>query len=222
MVSTDNAAKVRIITHMNADHQDSLINYLQHYAHLSSFSARNAQLVDISFESLVISSTPGTKHRILITPPLTAWSEARPRVVAMNAEAVKGLGKSNITVKKYKGPRSFMTVVMVVCVCTYLAFSRRSNFLPGSALYDTLLKYVPHLAKFCLQIHPMVLYPMIAIHAGEAIYMERSRLQKHTVPMFSLLWWKWMVSTFAEGFGALVRFDEVIRDEEQRRQKAQH
>lgn len=38
------AAKTRIITHMNNDHQDSLVRYLEAYHNLSSFTARNAKI----------------------------------------------------------------------------------------------------------------------------------------------------------------------------------
>lgn len=218
----DAAAKHRIITHMNADHQDSLIRYLEYYAHLSPFAARNAKLTDITFDSMTIASSINNVHNVRIKPPMTSWSEARPRVVAIDAEAVKGLGRSSVTVKRYKGPRGWMTVVMVVCVLTFVAFARRGNFLPGSLLYDGLLRYVPGFAKFCWMVQPLVFYPMLAGHAVEAVHMERSRLRKHTVRMFSRTWWMWVISNFVEGLGAFVRFDEVVRDEEERREKAKH
>ena len=218
----DAAAKHRIITHMNADHQDSLIRYLEYYAHLSPFAARNAQLTDITFDSMTIASGNNNIHNVPITPPMTSWPEARPRVVVMDADAVKGLRRSNVTVKRYKGPRGWMTAVMVVCALTFLAFARPGNFVPGALLYDTLLKYVPGFAKFCWRVQPLVIYPMVALHVYEAMHMERSRLRKHTVRMLSRTWWKWMVSTFVEGAGAFVRFDEVVREEEETRAKAKH
>ena len=218
----DTAAKKRIITHMNADHQDSLIRYLEHYCNLSSFAARNARLTDITLDGMTIASSGTKLHDVPIKPPMTAWSEARPRVVDMDAEAAEGLGRSNVTVKRYKEPRGFMTVVMVACLLTYVAFSRRSNFTAGSMLYDMLLWYVPRFSNFCWKVQPLVIYPMVVVHAGRAIYMERSRLRKHTVKMFCGIWWLWMVSTFVEGQGAFMRFDEAVRDEEERKAKAKH
>ena len=218
----DTAAKHRIITHMNADHQDSLIRYLEYYAHLSPFAARNAQLTDITFDSMTIASGNNNIHNVPFKPPMTSWAEARPRVVAMDADAVKGLRRSNVTVKRYKGPRGWMTAVMVACALTFLAFARPQNFVPGALLYDALLKYVPGFAKFCWRVQPLVIYPMLALHVAEAVHMERSRLRKHTVRMFSRTWWNWVVSTFVEGVGAFVRFDEIIREEEEKREKAKH
>ena len=171
---------------------------------------------------MAIASGNNSVHNVPIKPPMTSWAEARPRVVAMDADAVKGLRRSNVTVKRYKGPRGWMTAVMVVCALTFLAFARPENFVPGSLLYDTLLKYVPRFARFCWRVQPLVIYPMLAIHVGETMHMERSRLRKHTVRMFSRTWWMWVVSTSVEGVGAFVRFDEVVREEEEKRAKAKH
>ncbi|MCJ1457588.1 hypothetical protein MMC28_007956 [Mycoblastus sanguinarius] len=220
--SKEAATKTRIITHMNSDHQDSLIRYLQHYAQLSSFSARNAHLANITFDSLTILSSRRTPYTIPIKPPMTAWSEARPRVVAMDAECVVGLGRSNVTVKRYKEPRGFMAVGFVASLLTYIAFSRRANFLAGSILYDSLLKYVPLFANFCWMVQPLVFYPMVIGHGFEATWMARRRLEKHTVPMLSMLWWKWVLGTFVEGVGSFKRFDEIVREEEVKKEKAKH
>ncbi|MCJ1227283.1 hypothetical protein MMC12_003938 [Toensbergia leucococca] len=218
----DEAAKLRIINHMNLDHQDSLVRYLEHFCNLSSFSARNAKLVDIAFDSLVITSNTNSKYTIPIEPPMTSWPEARPRVVAMDSEAVAGLNRSSITVKKYKRPKGFMAVVFIASACTFVAFSKRSNFLPGSWLYDIILKHVPDFAQWCHKIQPLVIYPMLAIHGSETVYLEKSRLQKHNVPRFSKLWWKWVLSTFLEGFGAFVRIDRIVKEEEAKKAKAKH
>ena len=218
----DAAPKQRIITHMNNDHQDSLIRYLQHYAKLSSFSARNARLTDISYNDLTILSSNGTSHTIPMKPAMTSWSEARPRVVAMDSEAVAGLGASDITVKKYKPPRGFMSVVFVACALTYMAFCRRANFVPGSIFYETLLRSAPSFAKFCWTIQPLLLGIMVPLHGGEAIWMVKSRLEKHTVRMFSRVWWMWVSSCFVEGIGSFVRFDECVREEKARREGMKH
>ena len=220
--SADEAAKQRIITHMNNDHQDSLIRYLRHYARLSNFSARNAHLADISFNNLTILSSNGTPHVIPIKPAMKSWSEARPRVVAMDGEAVAGLGASNITVKKYKPPRGFMTVVFVVGALTLVSFCRRTNFEPGSVFYDTLLKNIPSFANFCRTIQPLILWFMIITHGAEAMWMMKSRLEKHTVRMFSRVWWMWVLTCCVEGYGSFITFDEFVREETARREGMKH
>ena len=220
--SSDDATKQRIITHMNNDHQDSLIRYLQHYAQLSSFSARGAHLVDISFDSMTVLSSNRTPHTIPIKPAMTSWSEARPRVVAMDGEAVAGLGASDITVKRYKRPRGFMTVVFVVCLLTHISFCRRANFEPGSILYDTLFDYVPSFANFCWTIQPLMFWLLVLVHGGETVWMVKSRLEKHTVRVFSRVWWMWVLSCAVEGIGSFVRFDECVRKEKAKKEGMKH
>lgn len=218
----DAAAKQRIITHMNTDHQDSLIRYLEHFCHVSSFSARNAKLADITFDSLTILASNGKPHTIPIKPPMTSWSEARPRVVAMDAEAVAGLNRSNIKVKKFRGPKGVMGVVFVAAAVTFVVFSKRSNFEPGALVYDTVMRHVPNFNKFCHTIQPLVLYPMIALHSWEAYNMDQTRLEKHSIPRFSKLWWKWIFMTFIGGIGLFKSFDSIVEEEEAKKANAKH
>lgn len=153
---------------------------------------------------------------------MSAWSEARARFADLDTQAVKGLGRSSITVKKYARPRGFLAVVFVTCTLTYIAYSRRSNFQPGSLLYDILLRHTDAFARFCYKIQPFLLYPMVVLHLGEAVYMARTRLRKHSVPTFSKLWWIWVASTFIEGVGAFIRIDEMVREEEEKKASAKH
>lgn len=220
----DAAAHTRIIEHMNKDHQDSLIKYLQYYHHLSSFTSRKAYLSEIDFSSLTILLYPDSekRYKVPISPPMTSWSDARPRVVEMDGKATAGLGKSSVTVKKFTPPQGFMVVVWAAAFLTFIAFSQRSNFRPGSWCYLWVLRYVPSFSNFCWRIQPLVFYPMVLLHTVEMVYMERSRLQRHTVRVLGRVWWLWMFSTFVEGIGAYIRFDKVVREEEQKRAKAQH
>ncbi|MCJ1288578.1 hypothetical protein MMC34_000106 [Xylographa carneopallida] len=218
----DAVPKERIIQHMNKDHQDSLVRYLEHYCHVSSYYARNAQLEEITFDSMTVTSGRSCRYIIPFDPPLASWSEVRPRVVAMNSESVKGLKRSNITVKKYMRPKGVWIAVPFLVAGTMVAFSKRSNFEPGSFLYDHLLKSVPDFAKFCHAIQPYLLPGVIMIHTTEAAHMASSRLEKHSVPRFSSLWWKWIISTFFEGAGAFMRLDRIVADEEERKAKIKH
>lgn len=217
----DAAAKQRIITHMNNDHQDSLIRYLEYFCHISSSSARHARLTDISFDGLTLRAS-GSSYKIPIEPSMTSWADARPRVVAMDAEAVAGLHRSNITVKRYARPEGATAVVFFIILSNYLLFFKRSNFQPGSFLFDVILIYVPGFAQLGFKVQPLVFYLMAFLHIGEGIYMVRGRLQKHTVPTFSTLWWKWTLNSFLEGYGSFVRFDQIVREEELKREKAKH
>lgn len=220
--SRDTEAQRRIISHMNRDHQDSLARFLEHFAHVSTYSARKARLTDITLDNLTIISSDGSSYVIPLDPPLNYWPEARERMVAMDQEALRGLERSNIAVKEYRRPRGFLAVVFVASATTFGCFSQRSNFLPGSFLYDYILQHVPSFARFCYNIQPYVLYPMLAIHLSEAVWMERTRLRKFNVPRFSKLWWQWLLSNFTEGVGAFKRFDRIVHEEITKKETKKH
>ena len=85
----DDAARDRIIRHMNADHQASLSYYLQHYLSLSPRTAHRPHLRALTFSSMVIQTSDLAYHTIAIIPPLKSWTEARTRTIEMDHEARK-------------------------------------------------------------------------------------------------------------------------------------
>jgi hypothetical protein len=220
----DATAKARIITHMNADHPDSLRRYLEHYSSLSSFASRNASLKDMTLSSMTIASSSSQTHIIPIDPPLQSWSEARARVVEMDKTATKALGRSDITVTRYQRPVKLWEWGVAIAGTVYLTvFSSRDNFLPGSVPYNLVLKHLPAaVAEFGYKFWPYVYWPTIVIHAVEAVAMAATRLRKHSVPLGSALWWKWIVGTFFEGFANFLRFDVIVAEEKKRKEKARH
>lgn len=208
----DAAAKQRIIPHMNADHQDSVVRYLEHLLNVPSFVARNARIEDMTLDSITIRSS-GKRYLVPLEPPMDSWRDARERLVRMDKDAIQALGRSDITVKEYRRARGFLAVIFVTCAVTFAGFCRKSNFLPGSYLYEV-LKYFPGFASFCVKIQPIFFYTMVALHAGEAITMANTRLRKHSVPLACRLWWAWVLSTFIEGVGAFQRFDAIVKAKE--------
>ena len=222
----DAAAQARIITHMNADHSDSLIRYLRHYHGVSSLVARNARLTAIALDSMTISASllpfSSTSYPIKFDPPLSSWAEARARLVEMDGDSCKGLGCSDVTVKRYAPPTGFMLVNFALCAWADVTFSTRSNFLPGSLYHSILFQHMPGFARFCYTIQPFLILSLLGIHFGEAVYLARMRMVKHTVPMFSQLWWKWFISDTIEGFPALQRFDAVVEEEKLKKERQKH
>jgi hypothetical protein len=154
---------------------------------------------DISLDDLTISAS-GQKFVIPLDPPMKSFSEARVRVVEMDQESLQALHRDSVTIKEYLPPKGFDAIVFTLCLATYILLSREANVGPRSLLSE----YIPKFAAFVLKIRLLVLYPMIAIHLGEAVIMAR-KLEKHSVPLFSTLWWTWLVSTFIEGIGNFKR-----------------
>ncbi|KAL9603152.1 MAG: hypothetical protein Q9219_001355 [cf. Caloplaca sp. 3 TL-2023] len=89
---------------------DSLIRYLEYYCNFSSFSARNAKLESVTLDSLAISAGSRREPSLIpLRPAMSAWSEARARFADLDAQAVAGLKRSSITIKRYDRPRGWLT-----------------------------------------------------------------------------------------------------------------
>jgi hypothetical protein len=145
---------------------------------------------------------------------MSGFRDARERLVDMDKKTVIGLNRSRITLKEYRPPKGFPAVVFAVCLSTYILLSRKENTLPGSLLYDNVLKYIPRFAEFSHNTRDYVIWPMLVIHITEASIMTNT-LKKHSVPLFSRLWWMWTVSSFVEGFDSFRRYvTSMLRDSE--------
>ncbi|KAI9856784.1 MAG: hypothetical protein M1824_005255 [Vezdaea acicularis] len=204
------AAKARVIAHMNADHKESLAFFCQYYSNLPSHSVALAQIEDMDLDHMII-VTNTSRNLIRIDPPMKSWAEARARMVKMDEEAIAGLGLSKIIINQYVPPKGFHLVVFILCVMTFILMSTRRNFLPGSIIYEIFLRGNRRIAKFLCRIQPFVLYPMLALHASEAIYLDQTRLKRHRVRRLTKRWCMWMASSFIEGIGAKQRFDKLVK-----------
>ncbi|KAF2214663.1 hypothetical protein CERZMDRAFT_37163 [Cercospora zeae-maydis SCOH1-5] len=209
------AAKARIIKHMNNDHHDSVVRYLQHYGKISSWRAYNGQVADIDLNALSLSCS-GTTVRVPFEPPMSSLREARERVVELDRECRQALGQSDVTVKAYVPPTGSHALPFLGALVTFVAYSQRWWFEKG--------QFVEHLlgssfAKFSWSIQPWLLIGLAAIHGIEMVYFSLRKLPKHSVNARSLQWWLWNASIFIEGVFAWKRFDEHVHWQ---REKQQH
>ncbi|APA12285.1 hypothetical protein SS1G_10702 [Sclerotinia sclerotiorum 1980 UF-70] len=210
----DAAIKKRILTHMNADHASSLSFYLRHYCQLSKNEASNPKLLDISLSSLTISSKSGKSHTIPIDPPLSSYSDARPRFVAMDTQSRTALDISPHTITRYEAPKTFVhRLIFGACLMTIVIFVTQSHIVPGTYFYDNVLRWFPGGAATFVWISAKIAIPTIVIHVAEAFWMDRSRLMKYNVQRGSSVWWKWMTSCLIEGIGSFARVDAMIKQQ---------
>lgn len=211
----DAAAKERVLFHMNADHQVSLVAYLRVYCNVTENPSYTAKMEDINLLSMVI-SYGGSRYSVPVDPPMKSIRDARSRLVDMHSRCLEQLGESDITIREYTIPKGFHAVVFTLCFSAYICLSARSNFLPGSILYSAVFQYSPKFANLCYVVQPALLATMILIHVVEAGILAVKVLKPHRVHMFSGLWWKWMVSTFIEGYGAFQRTEKIVQKERKR------
>jgi hypothetical protein len=120
----------------------------------------------------------------------------------MDQDCIHALGRDSITIKEYRAPKGFDAVIFATCLSTYILLSRPAHV-------SFVFKLVPEFADFVSKIRLLVLYPMIFIHVIEAFLMTR-KLQRHSVPLFSKLWWAWCLSCFIEGVGSFRRYEMSI------------
>lgn len=125
--------------------------------------------------------------------------EARERLVNLDQKAIVCKGRSTITVKEYHGPSSISEItIFTTCILTLTILSRKQNITPGSLLHNMILNHAPAFAHILERVQPIFL-PVLCIHCAEAVFMATVKLNRHTVPVGSSLWWKWVVSTFVDG-----------------------
>ena len=212
--------KTRIIAHMDADHQASLCRYLQHYCRIPASLAADAKLDDIELDHMIITSSGG-RNLIPFSPPLSSWGETRARLVEMDRVALEGLDLSDIIVTEYRRPNNFALAVFVTFMGGMIAFSRAAKTKRGSAPFRVSdLRHVDSFSGFCFTIQPLLLPFIGTMHAIEAAGMVQGRLRRHGVRRFSRLWWKWVCSNLVEGYGTVARFDQVVREGEEKKKKA--
>lgn len=210
------AMKQRVITHMNADHQDSLSIFLEYYCKMPPQLAFNAQLDDITLSHLIIRSKAG-RNIVPIEPPMESWAQARERMVEMHHASYKGLGRSEVIISEYRPPTNLKHRFMFVALlASYVAFSSRKNFQEGSLLHRVLLKSFPQVERFCFTVAPVYIIIIGALHVSETVWMA-FRLKRHGVPTGSALWWKWLGTCMIDGTFCLERFDGLIKEIEDKK-----
>ena len=94
--------------------------------------------------------------------------------------------------------------------------SRRAFIEPGSIIYETLIK-APEAAQTAVKIQDWAFLFVVGAHAVEAPLFAATKLRKHGVPFFSLLWWKWVTACFIGGIAAWKHFALTVAAAEGKR-----
>ena len=82
---------------------------MENYHHVSSWTAYDAKISDITLEKLTFSCA-GKTYVTPFNPPMTSYREARERVVEMDKECVSALGRSDITISQYSVSYTHLTL----------------------------------------------------------------------------------------------------------------
>ncbi|KAL4886754.1 hypothetical protein BJY04DRAFT_76959 [Aspergillus karnatakaensis] len=215
-MADDASRKAFIIKHMNNDHARSLSLYLRAYCAVSPRAAEKPTLEDLRLTDMVISAQ-GTRYTIPFDPPLTSFTETRPRVVAMHKESLSRLNLSDTVLTEYLPPKPTEYIPFALCLAVLVGYARPQNFQPGSLLYETAgLDRYPGFTGFSAKWGSTIWWVLFVIHGFEALYLLGwLRLRKHQVKAFSGLWWTWIVLGWVEGFPAWKRIDAFVKSKEE-------
>lgn len=214
---SDDAMKARIISHMNSSHSSSLSDYLQHYNHVPLRAASSPTLVDISLSAMSIRDGSHTIHSVPFSPPLSSFTDARARTVAMDRTARHALGPRIVSYDRPRGPLAIG--IVIGCLTFYILMATRWFIVPGTFVYDVLLAWFPGGSERVLWIVEKGSVAMIVVHVSETVLLERTRLRKYRVVRGSGLWWAWVVSCFVEGFDSFKRIDKQVKRQEEKIQE---
>lgn len=179
-------------------------------------------MTDISLTQMECSCND-QRHMIAFDPPLKSLREVRERVVQMDQDALKTLGRSEISITRYIPPYVKLGHFgnFSACFLSYIFLPWPSNFKSGSLLYDNLLFRFPAFASFVAQICWIVFAIMLPIHLFETGLMAR-KLAKHGLTPLDKMWWPWIGSSFVEGITAFWRLDGLIREKRKEIEAKKH
>ncbi|KAI1431549.1 hypothetical protein GGR50DRAFT_59682 [Xylaria sp. CBS 124048] len=215
--------KTRIMAHMNREHGADLKRYLRAFNGVPSSFASDAQMIDLTLDTMTIKSASGV-HSVLISPPMKSFADARVRLVDMAERAQETLGISDIRITRFAAPRG-MGLATTFGVSLYFGCAA-AVFLgllrPKTTAWTALDQFFPHGAAGFTWLVETIFVPVALIHLVEAYWIARTRLAKYGVATGSALWCKWVLATFLGGFPAILLFDKVVREEREKKNAAKH
>ena len=150
---------------------------------------------------------------------MSSYRDARERVVQMDKECLQALGKSDITVKEFVPPTGFYALAFIIIATTFVAYSQRWWFAKGELVERVLGS---GFARFSFTIQPWLITGMVGLHGAEMLYFVRNKLRKHSVNPRTALWWQWVGFTFIEGQLAFRRFNDLVNNKRDEKEKQKH
>jgi Domain of unknown function (DUF2470) len=211
--------KQRIISHMNAEHADSLEDYLKFYNSINAVPG-SAKMVGLSLDAMKIEYRDeigvDTFAIVKFLPPMSSLSESRARLVAMAEEATGNPfhqspdfpSPVNVPAQRQPIRWTFPELPGLVSLLSIsFGFWALSNDYPlskGGPLEPYLLSAV---ITFARTFRPQLFAAMIAIHVIEAGVVAQTCWQNGVAWPHLLLW---TVNGALEGGPAIVRINRLV------------
>lgn len=109
--------------------------------------------------------------------------------------------------------RGYISTIVVFALS-----ARRELIAPGSWVHETLLATRPQAQEWAPRVQDGLFYLFIGAHALEVLFIAVPRLWKHSVPVLSATWCKWVCAWSVGGMYAMRHFDAVVAAEAAKKQ----
>ncbi|WZH47157.1 Integral membrane protein [Fusarium acuminatum] len=123
---------------------------------------------------------------------------------------------SPVQITTYKRPRGLAALVFSGAVLSFISLAG-VVFIPDESwiwqIFDDISSGRAESFRWIIKTG---VPPLVVIHTIEAIAFDRTRLMRHGVPRWGLLWWKWVLTCWVEGFTCWQRFASVITTKQAR------
>ncbi|KAK6465674.1 hypothetical protein DFJ63DRAFT_27951 [Scheffersomyces coipomensis] len=214
----------RIISHMNADHQLALIDYIVVYggAEIGLFQESSVKLVKLDEKSFTIEYSLNTGEIVQYSLDWNDASESqhlkvesfkdiKDKLISMAKYAAAKQGYSAHRITKILLPDNIFGYGMYVTVITLFLNTVDPNLIPkylgNDFIYGQIVKYIPTFVKKNI---PFIFYLVTLIHVFEVMFVLVPKLKKYrvsTVQSFG-----WIVMNMFEGFNVYFRFNTLTKD----------
>ncbi|KAF8603330.1 hypothetical protein BDV93DRAFT_493615 [Ceratobasidium sp. AG-I] len=185
-----------------SNHPDTLVAYVKYFGKVDE-EVTSARMTAIDSKSMTLDYVVGGKtktSRIDIDPPIETYDEVKPRLIAMREDALEGVGMiSRPVVSSYRVPKLAATTAVLLGSLIYTTVADTPSI--GSQIRTAVggTRILKRIWAF-----------VVAVHAGEAVYMAGLCKQHKTGLGLGSLW---VFSIALLGFPFFVEFRRIVQQE---------
>jgi hypothetical protein len=120
------------------------------------------------------------------------------------------MSASAVQIREFPIPTGNLGRNILICGVVMLVSARRELIAPGSVVYEYLLAGRPDAIMATTVVQNILFYFFFGAHAVRSAMFAFGKLQRHGVPVVSIVWWKWMFACFIGGKFTFEHFDNVV------------
>lgn len=223
-------ATQRIISHMNADHQLALLDYLVVYGKIDAASIVESTLGISAIDETLLTIDYQTKGSSAFKQWTAAWNDCpendnvkisglrdlKGKLVAMAHYAAKKQGYAHKRITKVVGPQGshFMYAIFLSLVLNAYNPAILRSFVSRDAVIATVVSYMP---GFLVSLYELVerqsfnlFLTVYGIHIFEILYFTVPTIKKYRIPAKQAL--QWISLHFFEGYYVVRRLNALKSD----------